>query len=142
MGLDLRLNLFPNRKWLDSKSVYLSDNVTFDRDYRIFRQLVKIPDEKEPTIETHALPPQIWVEVYTNEGFDRRLPDENMVFVYAMPQLFAQVNSTTGGLTIAPAVEGRPRAAAGPRHAGRRCQGADRHRSPRRFGVRGDRRSS
>lgn len=84
MGLDL--TLFPIRlEQLGETEVFCYDRLSFDRDYEIFDQLIKI-DGSEPTIRTLPIPPQLWVSTYGEEGSKRTRNDKygtELTFVYA-----------------------------------------------------------
>jgi len=76
-------------------SVLCYERLSFDQDYRIFGQLTDLsfyhndgrPDIPEkPTIKTNSIPPQMWVQVYGDEGIERTREDPygtELTFVYA-----------------------------------------------------------
>ena len=67
-------------------SVLCHDRLSFDRDYKIFGQLTDCGEGNKPTIKTSAIPPQMWVETYEDEGIKRRRDDKygtELTFVYA-----------------------------------------------------------
>ncbi len=66
-------------------SVLTYNRLEFDRDYDIFGQIIEL-DDSEPTIKPLAIPPQMWIQTYENEGIKRTRTDKygtELTFVYA-----------------------------------------------------------
>lgn len=86
MGLDLTLLPLSGPKELGDTSVLCRDYLSFDRDYEIFRQIIDFSDGNKPTIKANPIPPQMWVEIYEEEGTKQSRDDKygtELTFVYA-----------------------------------------------------------
>jgi len=93
MGMDL--TLYPLKKGpieLTCESVLGYERLRFERDYRIFGQLTDMSDPgqpeipEKPTIKSHEIPPQLWIDMYDVEGCKKRRDDSNgetLRFAYA-----------------------------------------------------------
>jgi len=73
MGLDLTL-LFTKETIGCSGNVFAYSRLSFDRDYRLFRQIIEIEGSK-PIIKSIIFPPEIFVSVYKDEGLDNTRED-------------------------------------------------------------------
>jgi len=85
MGLDLTLLPLRDPREVGEVSVLAYNRLSFDRDSELFGQITDI-DGSEPTIKPLAIPPQMWVTTYEDEGLDRTRTDKygtELTFVYA-----------------------------------------------------------
>lgn len=86
MGLDLTILPLRNARQLGDSSVLCYDRLCFIQDYAIFCQLKDFGHGNEPTISTHPIPPQMWVDLYEDDGIKSRRDDKyetELTFVYA-----------------------------------------------------------
>jgi len=86
MGLDLTLLPLRDARSIGEASALCHDRLTFDRDYEIFGQIIDCGEGKKPTIKTNPIPPQMWVEIYEDEGIERTREDKYgtvLTFIYA-----------------------------------------------------------
>ncbi len=73
MGLDLTLLPLRDAREIGNASVLCYNRLSFDRDYGIFGQLTECGERGgniKPTIKTHPIPLQMWVETYEDEGIN------------------------------------------------------------------------
>jgi hypothetical protein len=85
MGLNLTLLPLQNPRELVEVSVSTYNRLRFDRDYSLFGQIINI-NKSKPIIKPLAIPPQLWVEIYEDEGLNRTRTnnyDNGLTFVYA-----------------------------------------------------------
>ena len=87
MGRDLTLLPMRDPREVGEVSVLAYNRLSFDRDYELFGQITEIKiGGSEPTIKPLAIPPQMWVTIYGDEGLDRTRTDKygtELTFVYA-----------------------------------------------------------
>lgn len=93
MGLDLVIMPLRNRRKLDEKTVLCTESLRFDRDYSVFAQIADIngrstvPEKGiKPTVRTHPLPPNLFVELYEEDGTKKTRENpygEEMVYSFA-----------------------------------------------------------
>ena len=85
MGIDLTLLPMSDPCEMGKVSVLTYNRLRFDQDYKLFGQIMEI-DGSEPTIKSLAIPPQMWVTTYEDEGLNRTRTDKygtELTFVYA-----------------------------------------------------------
>ena len=86
MGLDLTLLPLRGPHEMGEISVLCYDRLIFDQDHEIFGQLIDCGEGNKPTIQVNPIPPQMWVEIYGDEGIERTREDNygtELTFVYA-----------------------------------------------------------
>ncbi len=86
MGLDLILLPLRGLKELKETSVFCYDRLEFDRDSKIFCQLIDLGEGAKPTIRTKLIPTRMWITVLTEGGTWRTREDaygDKLTFVCA-----------------------------------------------------------
>ena len=115
------LTIFPLKRGpraLGEDSVLVVNRLDFDQDYRIFGQLIETGYEdkdvpENPTIIPLPLPPQLWVEIYGEEGIRRARGNPfggQLVFVYAqqMKRLVIPENTSPWNKAIKAFIDALP----------------------------------
>ena len=97
MGLDLTLLPLMGPQEIGGKSALCHDRLSFDRDSSIFGQLTDLGYGCRPTIKANPIPPQLWVDVYEDEGIERTRTDKHgteLTFVYAQQLKMLEMRET------------------------------------------------
>ncbi len=85
MGLDLTILPMHGPQEMGEVSILTYNLLKFDRDHDIFGQIIEL-DDSEPTIKPLAIPPQMWIKTYGDEGIEHTRTDKygiELTFVYA-----------------------------------------------------------
>lgn len=93
MSVDLRIYPLRRPEELNDTYLFLGDCLSFEQDYRIFGQLNEYLRDNDcddvsvdSVIKATEIPPQMWVEHYSEEGIERTREDGYgtvLTFVYA-----------------------------------------------------------
>ena len=112
--MDLTLLPLRDLRAMGDTHVLCYDRLSFDRDYKIFGQLMDMtPDEPKPTIKANPIPPQMWVETYEDEGVRETREDKygtELTFVYAqqLKKLKVTTNSSPKNKAVKAFIDALP----------------------------------
>jgi hypothetical protein len=98
VGLDLSLLPLEASWQLDETLVWCYDRLNFNRDDKIFCQLIDCGNGNKPTIKAKPIPPQLWVKICRSEGIKQTRKDDydnELTFVYAQQLKKLKMSSET-----------------------------------------------